>query len=535
MSLELLLERIAIVACEQVGARYAAVGVLDENGQLEQFIPIGITPQEIELMEHPPVGKGLIGELMHAQHPIRVPDIALDPRSTGFPSHHPPMHSFLGVPIRLGERQLGQIYLTNKADAPEFSQDDEQVIETLAAYAAVAVSNARLYKELHERDQALTRRNENLALLNNLAATLASSPEIDEIIETALKGVVDDMKVEVGEIFLREEDGLRLRLVLHRGSLIDTLFTRDTFQFGEGQIGQTARSGQHRLTVVSNKNGRFLRQAVHQACIRQIVTFPLAGRKGVLGVLCVATCQLPPFDDLEMQMLASIASWTGTAIENIRLSVNARRLAILEERERIGMDLHDGVIQSIYAVGLTLEHGRLLLGENKEQARKRIDQAIDDLNSTIRDIRTYILDLRPRQLKEENLIDGLQRLCNELRANTLLEVTLKGSSEGMEALPDADAIALFHICQEGLANVAKHSHARHVEVFLWHTNDRVLLEIHDDGRGYDAQKMALTLGHGVSNMQTRAHNVGGDVEITTAPGEGTTILAWVPYYKGQLK
>ena len=535
MSLESLLERIAIVACEQVGARYAAVGVLDETGLLEQFIPIGVTPQEIELMEHPPVGKGLIGELMRSQHAIRVADIALDPRSAGFPSHHPPMHSFLGVPIRLGERQLGQIYLTNKADAPEFSQDDEQVIETLAAYAAVAISNARLYKELHERDQALTRRNENLALLNNLAATLASSPEIDEIIETTLKGVVDDMKVEVGEIFLREEDGLRLRLVLHRGSLISSLFTRDTFQVGEGQIGQTAQTGQHHLTVVSNKNGRYLRKAVHQACIRQIVTFPLAGRKGVLGVLCVATCQLSPFDDLEMQMLASIASWTGTAIENIRLSVNARRLAILEERERIGMDLHDGIIQSIYAVGLTLEHGRLLLGENKEQARKRIDQAIDDLNSTIRDIRTYILDLRPRQLKEENLIDGLQRLCNELRANTLLEVTLKGSSEEMEDLPDADAIAIFHICQEGLANVAKHSHARHVEVFLWHTNERVLLEIHDDGRGFDPKKMALTLGHGVSNMQTRAHNVGGDIEITTAPGEGTTILAWVPYYKGQLK
>jgi signal transduction histidine kinase len=289
------------------------------------------------------------------------------------------------------------------------------------------------------------------------------------------------------------------------------------------------------LTIISNKNGRFVRKAVHAACIRQIATFPLTGRKGVLGVLCVATCQPASMDDVEMQMLASVASWTGTAIENIRLNVQARRLAILEERERIGMDLHDGIIQSIYAVGLTLEHARLLLGENKEQARKRIDQAVDDLNSTIRDIRTYILDLRPRQFKEENLIDGLQRLVNELRANTLLETTLKGSSEGMEDLPDADAIALFHICQEALANVAKHSHARHVEVFLWHTPERVMLEIHDDGRGFDLQRMNLTLGHGIANIQTRAHNVGGDVEITSIPGEGTTILAWVPYYKGQSK
>ena len=531
ISLESLLERIAIVACEQVGARYAAVGVLDEHGALEQFIPIGMTPREIELMEHPPVGKGLIGELMHAHYSIRIPDITLDSRSTGFPANHPPMHSFLGVPIRLGERQLGQIYLTNKADAPEFSQDDELVIETLAAYAAVAISNARLYKELRERDRALTHRNDNLALLNNLASTLASSPEIDEILDTALEGVVDNLGVDVGEIFLREEDGKRLRLILHRGTAIDALFTRDIFMVGEGQIGLTASSGQPHLTIVTGKNGRYLKKAVHRACIRQVVTFPLTGRKGVLGVLCIATCQPAPYDDLEMQMLASIASWTGTAIENISLNVQGRRLAILEERERIGMDLHDGIIQSIYAVGLTLEHARLLMGENKEQARKRIDQAIDDLNSTIRDIRTYILDLRPRQLKEEHLIEGLQRLVTELRVNTLLDVNLKGSSEGIENLPDVDAIALFHICQEALANVAKHSHARHVEIFLWHTDERVMLEIHDDGRGFEPQRMKVTLGHGIANMQTRAHNVGGDVEITSEPTGGTTILAWVPYSK----
>jgi two-component system, NarL family, sensor histidine kinase DevS len=534
ISLESLLGRIAMVACEQVNARYAAVGVLDEKGSLEQFIPIGMTSQEIESMDNPPVGKGLIGELMHTQQPIRISDISRDPRSSGFPPNHPAMHSFLGVPIRLGEHQVGQIYLTNKVDDPEFNQDDEQVIETLAAYAAVAISNARLYKELRERDQALTHRNENLALLNNLASILASSPDIDEILETALKGVVDYKNVEVGEIFLREEDGKKLRLVLHRGNTIDSLFTRDTFLVGEGQIGMTAKSGKTRINPASYKDGHYLRKAIQQACIRQIITFPLTGRQGVLGVLCIATCQPTPFDEVEMQMMASIASWTGTAIENIRLNVQEKRLAILEERERIGMDLHDGIIQSIYAVGLTLEHARLLMAENKDQSKKRIEQAIADLNSTIRDIRTYILDLRPRQLKEEDLIQGLQRLVNELRANTQLEVNLKGSSGDIEDLPEADAEALFHICQEALANVAKHSYARRVDIFLWQTNDRVLLEIHDDGQGFDPQRKNLTLGHGISNMQTRAHNVGGDIEFTSDPGEGTTILAWVPFEKGQV-
>jgi len=180
-------------------------------------------------------------------------------------------------------------------------------------------------------------------------------------------------------------------------------------------------------------------------------------------------------------------------------------------------------------VGLTLEHARLLLNETPQQARQRIDQAINDLNSTIRDIRAYILDLRPRQLHNENLMQGLHRLASEFRANTLLEVNLHGPPDGMERLTDAKAIALFHIGQEALANIAKHAHAKHVEVAVWTTPERVLMEVHDDGRGFDLSKMNLTLGHGLANMQTRARNVGGDVEISAEPDGGTTILAWVPH------
>jgi len=529
ISLESLLERIAMVACEQVSARYAAVGVLNDHGDLEQFIPIGMSPEEIRLMAHPPIGRGLIGALVHSHQTIRVPDIHADPRSVGFPAHHPPMTSFLGVPIRLGERQLGQIYLTNKQDALEFTQDDEMVIETLAAYAAVAISNARLYQELRERDRALTRRNEDLALLNKLASTLASSPTLEKILDTALGGVVDYLGVDAGEIFLRAEDGKTLELVSHRGSAIDKLWTRDRFLDGEGTVGETAASAEPILVDVPGKNGRYLRKAVFKACIRQIACFPMAGRSGVLGVLAVASCSPRPFDEMELQLLTSIGSWTGTAIENMRLNLQGRRLAVLEERERIGMDLHDGIIQSIYAVGLTLEHAKLLFADDKDHAKQRIDQSIDDLNRTIRDIRAYILDLRPRQLHEENLMDGLQRLVNEFHANTLVETNLKGVSEGLTRLSQANSTALFHICQEALANIARHAHAKKVDLYLWTSKDRVLLEIHDDGRGFEPQKATLSLGHGLANMYTRARSVGGDIEITAEPGKGSTILAWVPF------
>jgi two-component system, NarL family, sensor histidine kinase DevS len=261
--------------------------------------------------------------------------------------------------------------------------------------------------------------------------------------------------------------------------------------------------------------------------LKQVLCLPLSGRRGVLGVLAVGSCDDTPLDELEMQFLSAISSWVGMAIENLRLNIQQRRLAVLEERERIGMDLHDGIIQDIYAVGLTLEHARLLLSDNPQSARQRIEQAIDDLNSTIRDIRAYILDLRPRKLHEENLVDGLRRLIAEFRANTLIETTLQTPTQEME-LPLPQAVALFHISQEALANVGKHAYARHVNISLWKTNERILLEISDDGHGFDLSKTRLTLGHGLSNMQTRAHNAGGELEVTSEPGEGTTILVWVP-------
>ncbi len=528
-SLESLLERIATIARKEAGAQYAAVGVLDEQGALEKFIPIGMTDAEIKKMAHLPVGKGLIGVLMRGEGPLRIANIADDPLSFGFPQHHPPMTSFLGVPIGVAGRQLGQIYLTNKIGADEFSQEDQQVIETLAAYAAIAISNVRLYQELTRRDQILTQRSENLALLNDLASTLASSSDVDQILDKALTQMMEYLHLELGEIFLREEESKVLKLVLHRSDVLGSLWVHKEFHIGEGMVGQVAKAGQPKLFDVSSTVGDGLDPAVKQSCFNQIACFPLPGRSGVIGVLVIANCHPGPLNEQEIQLLSSIGSWVGMAVENVRLSLQQRRLAILEERERIGMDLHDGIIQSIYAVGLTLDHARLLMAEDPEAARQRILQATTDLNSTIRDIRTYILDLRPRQLYNESLMQGVQRLVSEFRANTLVDVNLQGPADNLAGLADAQAIALFHICQEALANIAKHGRARHVEVSLWKTADRVLLEVSDDGRGFDASQIKLTLGHGLANMQTRVHNVGGEVEISSEPGKGAAVLAWVPF------
>jgi two-component system sensor histidine kinase DevS len=528
VSLETLLERIATVACEQAEARYAALGVLDDDGKLEKFISVGMTDAEVKRIAHPPVGKGLIGELMHTKEPLRVPVIEKHPRSAGFPPNHPQMTSFLGVPIRTGERQLGQIYLTDKIDAAEFNEDDEKIIQMLAAYAAAAIQNAKMYQHLKERDIALTRRSEDLTLMNDFASTLTASLELDEILNKTLALVMNYMKVEAGEIFLLEDDHNTLRLVLHRGQAAEAFWTRTRFKVNEGFVGIVAKNREPLISHDMAKDLRFVREAVVKAGFQQIACIPLETSENLVGVLSVATRNKNPIDERDIRLLTAVASWAALAIENARLHQNARRLAVLEERERIGMDLHDGIIQSIFGVGLSLENISHLVKENPQKAQEGIKHAVDDLNQTIRDLRAYILDLRPRQLNGEDLMDGLRRLLSEYRAHTLAEAMLTGPKESLSDLPQSHALALFHICQEALANAAKHAAAKHTDVSVWVTSERVLMEIRDNGRGFEMATMSSSIGHGLANMQTRARNVGGEVDISSARNEGTTVLAWVP-------
>jgi two-component system sensor histidine kinase DevS len=529
VSLETLLERIASLACEQAGAKYAALGVLDEEGKLKQFITVGMSADEMKQISHSPRGQGLIGALMHGDSGnIRIKEIADDPRSVGFPPGHAEMHSLLGVPIRIGGRQLGQIYLTEKVGDSGFNPDDEKIIEILAAYAGAAIDNARIYERLQEREATLTRRNDQLALLNEIGTALASSLELEDILNKTLALLMAHFQVEAGEIFLKEEDGETLRLVLHRGEAAEAFWTRNRFKIGEGMVGQAAQTLQPVISNHLDRDDLGTRQAVVAAGFKQITCIPLTARGEVVGVLTFATRNKKTISKTELQLLVSVSSGAGTAIENARLHSNVRRLAVLEERERIGMDLHDGTIQSIYGVGLALENARILLQENPKIAEDRLQQAMEDLNHTIRDIRNYILDLRPRQLQGESLIDGLGRLISEFRQNTRVEVILAGPKTPLSDLPEMNAMSLFHICQEALANIAKHANASKVTIDLWTTADRVLLEVSDDGQGFEIDKTSKTVGHGLANMQTRVQNVGGDVDITSEPGEGTSILAWVP-------
>ncbi len=531
ISLPSLLQRIAVLAQQQISTHYAVVGVTTTDGKLEHLITAGFSEAQKAQLQSPYLIE-TIGEKLLSAEPLLLNDLHGNLSLLGFLADESVLTSLLAVPIQKGNQLLGKILLANRSDEQPFTNDDQLVVETLAAYAAAAISNAHLYEQIYKQEQSLVRRTENLALINLLASTLAASNDIDHILESALSQVMDYLKAPCGEIYLRQEDSKLLKGMIHKSPNGEKLWRKGTYKFGEGIIGKTAQSNQPAIinfSAASEEAGEIIQPYYQTAC------FPLTSPRSTIGVLSINIQQERPLEELEIQFLTAIAAWIGTVIDNVRLALQQQRLAVLEERERIGMDLHDGIIQSIYGVGLSLENVRLMLKDDPTHVPERIDHAIADLNSTIRDIRTYILDLTPRRLNDENLMQGIQRLANEFRVNTLVDVNLVGSMEEVEDLPESQAIALFHICQEGLANIAKHARARKVSVSVWTSTDRALMEISDDGRGFDPQNVTSALGHGLTNMQTRAHNIGGDIEITSEPGGGTTLLVWVPFTREQKK
>lgn len=230
----------------------------------------------------------------------------------------------------------------------------------------------------------------------------------------------------------------------------------------------------------------------------------------------------------EIERMQGLADWLGALIAHERERSQVERESVRSERERIGMDLHDGIIQSLYGIGLSLQNARMHSTQNKEIA-EAIDRALSGLDKAVGDIRNYILNLRPRELSGKSLLDGMLSLTREFRANTFIEVELEGSDSETKQLAESHAEALFHIYQEALSNVAKHAQASKVAVKVWRTGERMMLRVVDDGNGIDPAQSRKRVGHGVANMQTRAESVGGGIELISIRKQGTTLRAWVPY------
>ena len=529
LSLDGVLRRVIHAARELVNARYAALGIPDGKGGLETFITLGLSQDQMERIPHQPRGEGLLGEMMRVGKSIRIPEIADHPKAKGFPPGHPEMHSFLGVPISAYGRLLGQIYLTEKQDAPAFTMQDQRLIEMLAAHAAAAIENARLYQKVLENEEELSRRNEELGLMYSLATAVSMPVDLDRLLRDMLERVMSIFRAGAGEIFLFQEGEGTYRRALHLGSAPEGFWEKQRFRLGEGPIGEVAKTGKPSWISDLGESTPFLRQSVLGHGFKTLVCVPLSAAGKVPGVLSLAFKGSRAIGEREVGLLGAVGAGVGIAVENARLYRQARRLAILEERERIGMDLHDGIIQSIYAIGLTLDYARLIVAEESPDAAMRLNQAIEGLNRVIRDIRTYILDLQPSRIRTENAEKALEVLVQEFRANTLVDADLLVEPEAASRLVDHKATELFHIAQEALANAAKHAQASRVLVSLRLTGPELItLQVIDNGRGFEIGKEPEIIGHGLSNMAERAHQIGGEFDIDSSPGQGTTVTVRIP-------
>jgi signal transduction histidine kinase len=529
LSLETVLWRIVRLAQAQVEAEYAALAIRDEDGKVVNFIHTGMSEEEISLMPHPPKGKGLLGELQNKHDVIRIPEIIKDPRHSGFPQYHPKMTSMLGVPIVTGEKILGQIYLTNKLDSTEFTGDDERLMKTLAAYAAVAITNAQLYNHLLERDKTLNQQYEDLSLINDLAQGIAGSWDIKEIMSRTLKYVLQYLEIETGEIFLKDRGGKELRLSLFRGDDFEAFYTKNVFRVGDGVVGKAVGLNKPLVVYKLDSDPRIMRPAIAKAGFTCQAVIPLQATREVVGVMTLSSKRDHVYSARELDLLTTIGMWTGTAIQNALLHQQTKHIAVLEERERIGMDLHDGIIQSLYSIGLTLDYVKAIIDEDRSESLEKLDFATDGINSTITDIRAYISDLRPRQMQENKTFsENLDLLLKELENNANIPGSLEDEIKAPLNTNYQNTVTLFRIAQESLSNTARHSKATKTDLRLWEENGNIYLQIVDNGIGFNIDKTEANLGHGLVNMQRRSQKAGGGIQIDSAPEKGTTVLAWVP-------
>jgi signal transduction histidine kinase len=353
LSMDRVLQIIVDRVRELVDARYAALGIVDAAGRIERFITSGMPRAERDLIGAPPRGRGILGVLIREGRSVRIADIEHDPRRSGFPAHHPPMHRLLGVPVTVKGRLIGDLYMTDRRDGAEFTDDDQRVIETFALHAGIAIDNARLHEQV-------------------------------------------------------------------------------------------------------------------------------------------------------------------------------QRLAIVEERERIGKDLHDGIIQSIYAVGLSLEDVPELMDEDADEARARVDRAIEGLDKTIRDIRNFIFGLRPELLQGMTLAAGLGALVEEFRVNTMIDAELTAHDADGEGLAPEEIGQVLIIAREALANVARHARATRAVVVLHATPDDVVVTIADNGVGFATDDRRPPAHQGLHNMRNRANGIGATLAVDSAPGMGTRIIVTLP-------
>jgi signal transduction histidine kinase len=507
LSLAAVLDRIVAVCRDMVDAEYAALGVIAEAGGLREFVHAGMADTTAARIGHLPEGHGILGLLIREPQVLRLEELSAHPASVGFPANHPPMGTFLGVPIEVRGRIYGNLYLTNRRGGG-FTDDDVRLVTTLAAAAGVAIDNARLHEEALRRQRWLVAttdvagellRGGDTTQVLNLLATRAR--ELSDA-ATATLVVADD-----GELAVVAADGLHAGQLRSRSFPVRGSLSGDVLVSGRAMALDDLTADEHTDEPLAAVGG-----------FGPAMFLPLEVRGRRLGALCVAREKgQEAFSDEDLRLAEAFAAQAALALDYGDAQTERRRLAVYDERERIGHDLHDLVIQRLFATGLALD---AVTGRVTDQVvSQRLQDAVDEIDAAIRDLRSSIFGLHARRGGMTKLTRRIEEICATAQATL-------GFAPDCDLDPAVDTVVsdelapdLLAVVRETLTNVSRHAHASQVRLRLHVDDDSVLLEVVDNGRGLPPTGRRS----GIANMRARAERLRGSMDIGRAATGGTYV------------
>jgi signal transduction histidine kinase len=528
---EAVLRSVVEAARELTSARYAALGVLDRDGtELERFIHVGIDEETRRAIGNLPRGRGVLGELIRDPVPLRLADVERHPHAYGFPPAHPPMHSFLGVPIRVRGETFGNLYMTEKEGDEEFDQRDEDAASTLAIWAGVAIENARLYTTLSEREvvaeQALHRAEASV----DIARTLGGETNVERILDLIVKRARALVEARALLVLLRQGDWL---VVAARAGEFSEEVDEMTISIEDAVVAAALEDrSSRRLGPGSPPSEARLRERLGA---ETALVVPLLFRGQAVGAL-VALDRVAgdaEFGQEDLRLLQAFAASAATAVATAQ-GVESERLQqqveIAErERERWARELHDDALQGLAAIRISL--ATALQGEGAERT-ERIEQTAEEsvrrLEDQINELSRLINDLRPASLERLGLAAALEELAEEASARGGFEIDTQ--IEIGEKLSGEEERVVYRLIQEALNNVLKHAEASSASVAAQLADHHMRIAVQDDGRGFDPE--ATSGGRGLIGMRERIELLGGEIEVSSGAGSGTRIMARVPVQRG---
>jgi signal transduction histidine kinase len=530
---EAVLSRVLDEARRFTGARYAALGVLGEDRtELARFLTVGIDAELQAKIGALPLGRGVLGVLIDDPRPLRLSNVSAHDRSFGFPSRHPPMRTFLGVPIMIRGRAWGNLYLTEKADAAEFSAIDEEAVGILAQFAATAIENARLYDIAEHGRLELTRAVRGLEAARSIADAISVEPELERILELVVKR--GRALIGARAVVILLVDQTEFRVAASAGQAEGALGRR--MPIDGSTSGEVLRRGApERVTDVRRR----LRVAPDNLGVLDAETallVPMSHRGQDLGVLLAFDrgSDKAPFTAADEELLRTFAASAANAVA-ISRSVQADRLRITiasseDERRRWARELHDQTLQSLAGLRMLLSTA----GQSTVPGRMReaVDRAVEDLDHEIENLRAIITDLRPSILDDLGLAAALEALVSRRRADQLeitTELTLPDPVDARDLMSPELETTIYRLVQEALTNVVKHAHAGRVWVGVGLAGGIATVDVRDDGVGFDSETPVS--GFGLTGIQERVNLAGGDVTLRSDAG-GTALSARIPAGSG---